>query len=80
MNTYRPIILLTFDGMTAELLCSKKLQLLSAESVKGKLEILADYQKEPEGYSCYGNYYLIEGVSKGEGLTLETSAGVYKWL
>jgi len=85
----KPIVLLTFERGHAELLCSKQLKLLRAhqyvpEATKTAeglqdLLIVSDYKSSPEGYSCFGQYYIIEHAEIGCGLTLETSAGIYQW-
>lgn len=90
MNTNKPIVLLTFTSEGAEILCSRQLQLyrafhtepgaqLEGTRIIQGLTIATDYKKDPEGYSCFGSYYVIEHAKISKGLCLETSAGVYQW-
>ena len=78
----KPTVLLSFTLGGAEILCSKQLRLLrayhSTQEAKD-LVVSSDYKQDPEGYRCFGSYYIIEEAEAGQGLVLETSAGTYKW-
>lgn len=78
----KPTILLSFTLEGAEILCSKQLRLLRAyHSAQGSedLVICSDYKQDPEGYRCFGAYYIIEGAEAGKSLCVETSVGTYQW-
>lgn len=71
--------MILLDKVTGKILANRKYKFIGALYNDTEVEVYHDYQKDPKGYKCFGEWYYIENLKSGL-LVLQTPTESFRFI